>query len=258
MGTGQNQVAQPQLVPIEAWFCGPIDSGTADASDGCFCRNPETAWVIKKSKTDNLFSPHNEWFCANLAAKSGVPVAPFNIVKHSTDKVEWFGSQFLIGEIADWWQQVLAGTIAVDDLCDDLCRIYAFDLFVNNIDRHRGNYMILAEGESHKALAIDHGRAWLFGTFPPDDQSMPQCNTTQTFAWMRQNFSGVPAKQPMLDVLVAISNVTHKDVADILARQPDIWLDQQKKDDIVQWWESGKAVDRAARLTKGVNDGSIF
>lgn len=257
MGDGQNQVAQPQLVPIEAWFCGPIDTGTADASDGCFCRD-NTGWVIKKSKPSNPFSPHNEWFCANLAARAGVPVAPFNIIKHSTDKVEWFGSQFQIGEIADWWQRVLAGTISIDDLRDDLCRIYAFDLFVNNIDRHRGNYMVLADGPSHKAMAIDHGRAWLFNGFPPSDQLMPQCSTTGTFAWMIQNFAGLPVKQPMIDILISISKITHSDIANILSRQPSIWLDQNKNDDIVQWWESGKAVDRATHLIKGVNNGSVF
>lgn len=257
MGNGQGQVAQLQLVPIEAWFCGPIDTGTADASDGCFCRD-NTGWIIKKIKPSNPHSPHNEWFCANLAAKAGVPVAPFNIIKHSTDKVDWFGSQFQIGEVSDWWQAVLAGTINIDDLRDDLCRMYAFDLFVNNIDRHRGNFMILPVGSTHKALAIDHGRAWLFGGFPLDDQPMPQCNTTSTFAWMRQNFVGLPVEQPMIEVLTAVSKIQHTYISDILGRQPSIWLDQQMKDDILQWWQSGKAVDRAARLIKGVHDGSIF
>jgi hypothetical protein len=256
MGDGKDRVAQPQLVPIEAWFCGPIETGTADASDGCFCRD-NTGWIIKKSKPDNLYSPHNEWICANLAAKAGVPIAPFNIVKH-TEKQEWFGSQFQIGEVKDWWLQVLDGSISIDELRDDLSRIYAFDLFVANTDRHTNNFMIVQNGGSHQALAIDHGRSWFFNGFPPIALPLPWCNTMKAFFWMKQNFAGFPVKPPMLEILSAIAKIKYTDVVDILSRQPTIWLDDQKKNDIVDWWKSGKAIDRTTLIIQGVNDGSLL
>ncbi len=257
MGNGQDQLAQPQLVPVEAWFCGPINTGTADASDGCFCRDG-TAYIIKKSKTDNPHSPHNEWFCANLALKAGVPIAPFNVMKH-TEGEEWFGSQYRIGEVPDWWLRVLDGTINIDDVRADLCRIYALDLFVFNIDRHNKNFLVVPSAGTHQALAMDHGRSWLFSGFPPPMPPFaPGINTKQAFEWMKSKFAGFPEKQVMRDVLGKISAIPANYIGEILARQPTKWLSSAEQNAIKTWWDSGGASQRASLLIDGIDDDTLL
>src|SRR5271156_4924404 len=138
MATSGAGVAHRSLLPIKAKWCGAFKTGTADANEGCFCEDG-VGYVMKPNTATNPTSSHCEWFCAHLAAAAGIPAHDFNVIEH-TDGKEWFGSAFGVEEIADWWTQVVAGTIKLEDLKDDLSRIYAFDLFVNNGDRHIKNY----------------------------------------------------------------------------------------------------------------------
>jgi hypothetical protein len=257
MAKGQAKVGQPQLMPVKAVWCGPFNPGTADASDGCFCED-NAGYVIKPNTAANPTSSHCEWLCAHLGSAAKVPVLGYNVVVH-TDGEQWFGSEWVPGEIKDWWSMVVAGSISLDHLKDDLSRIYAFDLFVQNIDRHMKNYIVRQDGADHRIYAMDHGRAWLFNGFPPPPLPMPPaCHTVTAREWMKKNFSGYLSVQKMMEVIDDLRKVTIADVEKILSKQPTKWLDSSQTDAIKKWWLDGKATERLDAIAVGIGDGSLL
>ena len=82
----------------------------------------------------------------------------FNPVRHTDGRV-WFGSQWVVGEVPDRWLHAASGAIPFAPLNDDWSRIYAFDLFINNTDRHLRNFMVLNTAGAYSLNALDYGRA---------------------------------------------------------------------------------------------------
>lgn len=257
MALGPGKLAQLQLVPVDSVFCGPTGFNTADSSEGCFCSDG-AAYLIKKNEIHNPKAAHNEWFCASLGVHAGVPIAPFNLVKHTNGEL-WFGSQYRVGEIADWWMKVVEGTIVLTDVLDDLSRIYAFDLFTFNVDRHIKNFLVVPGMHKTTAFAIDHGRAWCFSGFPLGDPPFdPASNTMNAFTWMKKEFEGYPDPKSIVDVLDKIGAISADTVKDMLNSQPLMWLPQGETDAIVDWWSGGGATNRVIKLIDGVNNGSLL
>jgi hypothetical protein len=195
--------------------------------------------------------------CAQLAQQIGLPILAFNIVETMASE-QWFGSSWATGEIKDWWVQVLSGKINISDIQLDLSRIYAFDLFVNNVDRHVRNYMVRAEGASHRVFAMDHGRAWLFGGFPPPAPPMAACPTISCRDWMKSNFGDFQSVPAMIALLDNIRHITPANIADILARQPAHWLDTTRTNEVQEWWDSGEATARLDVISDGITYGTLI
>jgi len=257
MARRKTGVAHASNLPVKAIWCGPMGSGTADASGGCFC-DDEAGYVLKPNTPDNPSQSHNEWFCAHLGMAANIRTHGFRVVENMTGE-EWFGSSWEKGEITDWWSLVLGGQIALDDIKADLSRIYALDLFTNNTDRHIRNYIVRAEGTGHRVWAIDHGRAWLFNGFPPP--TLPLLSSSSTVAvkdWMKSNFGDFQCVDVIAEVLIKIKKIRVGRIKDIIASQPTNWLDQSQKDAIVAWWEDGSAHARLDQIVKGVGDGTLL
>jgi hypothetical protein len=213
---------------------------------------------MKPNTTANPTASHSEWFCAHLAREVGISLHPFYKIENLSGET-WFGSQWTPGEIKDWWIAVLGGSVSLDDLKDDLSRIYAFDLFVHNVDRHVKNYIVRAEGAGHEIWALDHGRAWMFNGFPPPPLPLgPGTKTVAAREWMKANFTGFQSKIAMLEMIEKLKKVTDTKVQDIVNDEHPNWLDKSKKEDIVKWWTDGKALERLEVITKGVGDGSLL
>jgi hypothetical protein len=228
MGKAPAQVALPQLIPVEASWCGPAPNlGGLDANEGCFCGDAG-GFVIKKNDIYPHL-PHCEWFCSSLAQIAGIPQVGFNLVKH-TDGTIWFGSSWRPGRISDWWLLAAQGAISFADLVDDLSRIYAFDLFVHNDDRHLNNYMVVSEGGGHRVYAYDYSRAWLYHGFPmPVPLSIGGNNTIDNKEWMKANLGyvvNVNAATQALDNIGGITSARIKDIVDVC---PANWLTDAEK-----------------------------
>lgn len=176
----------PQLVCVDALWCGYGAFGGQDCKEGCFCGDAG-AYLIK-TNTPNIYEPHCEWLGSHLAVRVGIPQISFNIVKH-TDGNFWFGSQWKNSKVTDWWNLALAGNINFGDLADDISRIYALDLFIHNDDRHLNNYLVAPDGAGHKIFSFDYGRSWLYHGFPPPAVMLdPAVNTVITKNWFKHNF----------------------------------------------------------------------
>jgi hypothetical protein len=113
----------PQFFPVKALWCGPKLGDSADCNEGCFCADG-AGYAIKKNEPDP-FTPHNEWLCSHLASWTGLPCPSFNIVEH-TDGNLWFGSQWIVGEVKDWWISAVDGTLDIQSIASVLSKIYAF------------------------------------------------------------------------------------------------------------------------------------
>jgi hypothetical protein len=249
--------APQQLVPVKALWCGPADLGGADSSEGCFCGDAG-GYVIKKNIAGNPTASHCEWLCSRLAQRAGVPVAGFNIVETTSGEL-WFGSEWAKGSIKDWWTSVASGGINIDDLRDGLSQIYALDLFTGNGDRHLNNYLVFAEGASHRVHSMDYGRAWLFNGLPLPALPMAATeNTMEAKRWMKDNFAAYPNAAAMVPVVDELSRVTTADVAELIRQQPMGWLDQTQVDAILAWWDAGNARQRIDQIRDGIGDGSLI
>jgi hypothetical protein len=255
MATGPAGIV-PQLMPLKSIWCGAFSPGTADTAEGCFCED-KAGYVIKSDTPSSPKASHNEWLCANLAVQAGVPLLGFNLVETTSGEI-WFGSEWFPGEIKDWWNSVTAGTISLDDLRDDLSRIYTFDLFVNNIDRHSRNYIVRAEGAGHRIYAMDHGRSWMFSGFPPPLLPLPPCNTVSFRDWMKINFSMTFVDSAMLEVIEKLKTVNVTDIENVLSKQPSNWLTSDENDAVLNWWNDGDAAARIESIVDGIGDGSLL
>ena len=257
MAKGPGGVAQHNLLPPRSLWEGPFDTGSADAPYGCFCDDGH-GYVTKPSTAANGHAPHCEWLCARMAVHVGVPVHDFEIVEAQAGDLR-FGSRYEPREIKDWWLLVIAGSIKLDDLKEDISRIYALDLFLHNADRHMRNYFVRAVGDGHRIWALDHGRAWMFNGFPPPALPMtPGDNTVLAREWMKEKFAGFQCEDRMIEVVDKIKSVTDIDIGNIISAQPDDWLSDAEKDAILLWWKDGKAAERAEVISKGIADGTLL
>ncbi|WP_413711840.1 HipA family kinase [Rhizobium sp. Rhizsp82] len=257
MGPPATQVNVPQLVPLDAIWCGAADFGSADASEGCFCGDAG-AFVIKGATTDPHI-PHSEWFCSSLAQIVGVPQVPYSLVRH-TDGSLHFGSLWMKGKTPDWWTLALAGAIDFASLADDLAKIYVFDLFINNEDRHVNNFMVVPEGQGHRVYSFDYSRAWLVNGFPLPDAIMSDANiaTVNIKSWLLSNFGAFISMDVANVILDRIAGIDEATIRRIIGDHPRDWLTQANEDAIIEWWTSGMATARVETIRAGLQNGDFL
>lgn len=82
----------------------------------------------------------NEWICANLARAVAIPVPPFIIVEDGQGEL-LFASQ-IYGSDVNNNKPIFMGNLPNQEILKQISRIYPFDLFIHNIDRHVDNYLI--------------------------------------------------------------------------------------------------------------------
>ncbi len=140
-----------------------------------------------------------------------------------------------------------------------LSRIYSFDLFSGNWDRHPGNYLVLIDGGSIAVFAIDFSHVAVHpGLTPPNaDPLIGIGNAT------RANFPLVV--QPYgIDVAAAIEIADRLAVLpatainSILKQIPEEWLADPEKALVASWWAGQARVDRAELLKQGLQNGTLI
>lgn len=254
-GYFRGEVALPQLIPLKAIACGGANFGSADANEGCFCGD-DGFFVIKKNDAHPTL-PHSEWFCSSLAMGCDVPQVPFSVIEHM-DGNHWFGSLWQNGKVADWWTLAEQGKIDFSALADDISKIYAFDLFINNVDRHMNNYMVVPAKGGHTIRSFDYSRAWLCQPFPPVEIMDDDAATISCKDWFKNNFENYPKSEAMCLVIDRIEGMKLDTIKGIIAGHPHNWLTNHQSETIIDWWKSGMAAQRASSIRKGIADGSLL
>ncbi len=133
-------------LPVRPRYCVPANHGTADCNLFCFC-DDGCDYAVKTTNPNKLV-PHSEWFCTHLGEMVGLASPPCKLVELQNDVA--FGSRWESGHDPDqWWIRATNGQIDAQHIAPTLSRIFAFDLFVGNIDRHAKNYIVGSKIAGH-------------------------------------------------------------------------------------------------------------
>jgi hypothetical protein len=171
-----------------------------------------------------------------------------------------FGSRWETGHNpSDWWLRVKNGAIDKDRIAPVLSRVLAFDLFVNNLDRHASNYIVREQATGWSMLAFDHSRAWLASGWPLTQAPIPRSVVTvKNFIWLNRYLGGLLDGKEFRLVLNNLRDVPECYVEQILNYQANDWLSDMERDDILLYWRSPHRMRRLDRIEEGLSIGEYI
>lgn len=258
--------AQGELFPRprKAIRVDPANLGTADCPLICLC-DDFCEYAIKDGHSHPLM-PHAEWFCTHLAALIGIAGPDCQVIE-MRDGSKVFGSRWeggvvpaaLPGANPTWVTMVQNGTIPLDGLRVPLTRIYAFDLFIHNSDRHGGNFLLRSQRTGYALLAFDYSRAWTYHGFPPPPLPFgPAENTVKAQRTLSRIFGQYVDATEAAQLAANIRAVPVEEISKIIAAQPEEWLPNIQRQAIIDWWQSTEMIDRTRGIEKGIADGTYL
>lgn len=243
------------LFPVKIRSCDPSSLGSADAAFTGMGDDGHDYVIKTVEKTTG--APAAEWFCHQLCEICGIAVPKYSIVQLAGHKPA-FGSRY--DDVARSNQtialSIFAGSIQANILAERLSAIYVFDLFVNNDDRHVGNYLFTKGIKDYAVLAYDFSRAWTYHNWPLPSLPMGRCNTTVFFQdWKKHNPFDVVAAEELLKKLETINPPI---VQEIYKTMPKEWLPKAVTSSVVKWWSQGGRLQRIKQIREGIKNGSII
>ncbi|MEG3147729.1 HipA family kinase [Sphingomonas sp. RT2P30] len=241
---------------VAATRCEQADFGSADCALICRCEDGSD-YAIKDS-VKNAAMPHSEWLCTRLSEAAGIASPTCKIVSVEGDR--WFGSRWETGHNPkDWWLRAISGDIDFALLAPTISRIFAFDLFVHNVDRHLNNYIVREQHFGISILSFDFSRAWLCNgdELPPLPMS-PSENTIGAMRFLRQQFGEFIIKDEVDAVLDNLSLIALEQISGFINESPNEWLTLDQKSWIDNWWVSGARLDRIEGIREGIENGTYL
>jgi hypothetical protein len=246
---------QVNAFPIRLTSIDPANLGTADAALFGTGDNGLDYCVKTVAKTPNV--PAAELICYSLAELCGLAVPQFDVVE-LPDNALAFGSVW-DGSVADKQASimVLTGVLAGREVARTLSRIFAFDLFVHNTDRHLNNYLCVGGRlPGHAIKAYDFSRAFTAHGWPlPRPPMSASEHTVLTYRHLRTIHAfNLGEATELLKKLKALPANAIKDVLESL---PPEWIDAKVRKRILKWWAEERAA-RIEKITGGLKDGSFL
>lgn len=244
---------QKELLPIGAVHIHNNDQGSADLQSIVTGTNNKD-YAVKLLSDGNGYVPATELFCYELAAILNIPTPSYDLITMRDGSLA-FGSLWEGGvhKIEDINQvvDILSGKKPVRDLNLFLSRVYAFDLFINNLDRHFGNYLFRESYNSLIGLAFDYSRAWYeVGAY--DHQSLEdQGGNTQVCHCIIKDFKKYE-RSVAIATLDAIGEIPQQKIIELLRTIPDEWLDTSAKEEVTNWWASDAMKNRIIKIKGGI------
>jgi len=248
---------QGRLLPVRIIDLQPSHLGTADchsigiAEDGI-------AYAIKRVR-DGQHIPASEWICSSLAQACGIAVPPFELVELPGNE-QAFGSRWEGGILNP--QQTLSiwqGNPPMADLPKRLAAVFAFDLFVHNVDRHRNNFLFRSGPQPTSPpvlLAPDYSRALLCHGWPlPDPPPPVGSNTIKTRTVSASIFGG--DKRSALIVLDQLKSLNDNVIQNICNSLPSSLLQPDLRDGVHQWW-TNQRTQRLDQIRGGFDNGQYI
>lgn len=252
----------PQLFPRRALLHFPPPTPTAD-SIGEVEASDHVRYVVKRDPPGRLVCA-SEWLCTQLAEAVGLVAPATAVIEMDTGELV-FGSRKLPG-IADTARTVnylLQSPVdptqpvppAAPTLATHLSEIYAFDMALNNEDRHLGNYLIADEAGVQRLYAFDYSRslfwAWPFRGFPAPGSK------TRNIGTLVRSFHAfdLPAAQNLLSRLDAINGAT---LETLINQMPAAWLPAAERSQLLAWWTNGSRQHRFSVLGQGLANGTLL
>lgn len=240
-------------LPVEAKIVEPANLGTADCDFFCFC--DDGCDYAVKGRARGRYIPHSEWFCKHLGDAVGIPSPECRLVNVRGEVC--FGSRWESGhDPNDWPDRLRQNRIERDRVIPTLSRIFAFDLFVNNIDRHTNNYIVRYQRSGWSFLAFDHSRAWMSSGWPLPEPPMNENYATRRVMKFLNLFLGGTVDQAQMELLLErILSVKVDRIEDIMNCQHPDWLNVSDKDAILTFWSGDALRVRIEKIREGLKRG---
>jgi hypothetical protein len=242
---------QRQLFPIAVMTVYPNDQNSQDMKTIGLAENGKD-YAIKTVMDGNGKVPASEAFCYQLARHVLLATPEFDVIELHDGSYAfgsvWEGAASTIKHHADV-MRVLSGEIPVVGIQSFFSKVYALDLFVNNIDRHFGNYIFRPSYSGQIALAFDFSRAW-FAFNPYGFEAAIEDNaTSNSIQWIKryEKYNKAEAER-CLDIIKAL---TAELVEAMLSSFPQEWLSVEDKQSFLEWWGSEARIQRVDFL-KGI------
>jgi len=239
---------QRLMFPIEVQDIYRNDQGTADLQMIATAMNGKD-YAVKTVDDGNGFVPFTELFCYELARELSIATPSYDVIKLKDGSLAfgsmWEGGVLILREMTKVWD-ILKGKIQIRGLKPFLSRVYALDLFLNNVDRHFGNYIFRDSYAGSIALAYDFSRAWYaFEPLGYDslDSGHNTCDCHELIV-KTGNFDAEIAKS----TLDEIARLQVESIAQILSIVPETWLAISVREEILSWWGSDDMKNRILKL----------
>lgn len=245
------------LFPLRITWRDPRKLDGLDSPGSCRC--DDSCDYAIKDESSHPRTPHNEWFCSELAHVVGIAGPSWAVIEEPSGNCV-FGSRWEGGVAKDyWWEMAARGEILLDDIKPALSRILAFDHFVHNEDRHLKNYLARDQRTGWALLAMDYSRSSLFHDFPlPNLPFAPNDKTRLACRVLHNLFGPYIQLSDVNECLDRIAAITDMEIENIINRHPQNWLTAVEKQDILTWWSSTSRLDRLRGIRLGIGNGSYL
>lgn len=239
---------QRRMFPVEIRDIYKNDQGSADLQLIATGVNGKD-YAVKTINDGNGYVPATELFSYEIARELSIATPNYDIIQLRDGSLGfgsmWEGGATVLKDVAKVWE-LLKGATPVRGLKSFFSHVYALDIFLNNIDRHFGNYIFRDSYSGTIALAYDFSRAWY--TFDPFGYHCLEAhNNTKTchdLIVQTNNFDSKTAKE----TLDQISRIEVKTVDQITNLIPEAWMNNNAKSEFISWWGSKDMLNRIAKL----------
>lgn len=240
------QLFQRSIAPLVARTIHPNSSGSADLKNIVTANNGRD-YAVKCVSDGNKYVPASEMFCYEIARDLAIPTPDYQFIQMPSGEIgfgsAWEGGAKIANE--SYVIGILTGSVSVRGITEFLSRVYAMDIFVNNVDRHWGNFIFRDSFRSVIALAYDFGRAW-YASNPYSFDAFGDCNTRLAISLAVAHGKYDPAEA--LQTLETIENISSDRIEAIFEGMPSEWLAHLDRQTFLQWWSSEYRIQRIASL----------
>jgi hypothetical protein len=203
----------------------------------------------------------SEWLCTRIAEHVGIG-APTPVVVELLNGLVVFGSR-RIPNVADgvvtqaYLTQPTASNIGQPPvgLGSILASIYAFDMFMYNVDRHLGNYLSVDDNGTRRVYSFDFSRA-LFWNWPWSGFPLPGQNTRQWGTVLR-SMHGFD-QQAAFVTLDRLSGLGFNTIDGFIKEMPPDWTPSDVGSQFHSFWSGNDRQSRIIQLRTGITDGTLL
>lgn len=250
----QNQTFsyQQSIVPLEAI---EIHELSGDLVTSCNLRRIVSAdnhrdYAVKEViNSQKGYIPACELFCYELARAIKVNVPEYQIIRMKDGSYafgsEWDANAGYLENMTDFLR-ILSGKDAIKNGAEFFSKVYALDIFVNNIDRHRGNFFVRKVFSGKIGVAYDFDKSWYETGYDCFDALQGGTNTQETKWNIRDK--RLLKKGIVVATLEEIQNIKVDTIRSILHMMPEEWMLDGNKATFLSWWGSESFFARVEKL----------
>lgn len=247
---------QRSIIPLMAMEIHTISEHDANSANlRCIVTADNSKdYAIKEVRNSTKgYIPASELFCYELARAIKINVPDYQIIEMADGSYafgsEWDGNAEYLDEISDFFR-IISGKGAIKNSSEFFSKVYALDIFVNNYDRHRGNFFVRKTYSGKIGVAYDFDKSWYESGYS-DFEAIKDGTNTQESKWHISDRKMLK-KTIVKDTLDSLGKLSVNDISSILKMMPPEWMNNTEREMFLLWWVSE---DLNKRIEKLKNEG---